>query len=92
MIKGLQSKNPFTTVKFEINLDRFSRYIDCLKQHGIHWVGLKFNFPILWSPLEEGEDEEDFWTITSQNLGYYKVEEEGHSSYNWDVVCLNSPR
>lgn len=70
MTPGLRRKDLFTHARFEIALDRSQKYIDCLKVHGINWIGLILHLPILWSPTKE-EEEKCYWSRVSKKMGYY---------------------
>ena len=44
-----------------------------MKSHGIKWIGLQFEFPIMWCSLEE---ENEFWDIVQSKFGFLALEKE----------------
>jgi len=55
-------KDPLTFYHFFLSLDCVEKYIDLLKFDGIRWIGLKFDFTILWHPMKS---EDEFWATTN---------------------------
>ena len=44
---------PFNPHNLQAALSRVSNYIDCIQHCGVHWIGYRFHFPILWLPSDK---------------------------------------
>ena len=51
--KVLKSKDPFNPPNFIQALSQVSQYIQCIWACGIHWLGLKFQYLLIWLPVDK---------------------------------------
>ena len=48
----VQNREPFGAPKFAQVLTRVPRYVACVQTCGIWWMGLQFQYPVIWLPTE----------------------------------------
>jgi len=48
--KKLEDKNIYCSLNFIRALSRIHVYVNCIRQFGTNWIGLKFRFPLIWIP------------------------------------------
>jgi len=46
----MKKYNPFSPASFASALSRVTPYVNCMKQCGEHWLGLRFHYLNLWMP------------------------------------------
>lgn len=46
----VRSKEPFGAPNFAQVLTRVPRYVTCIQKCGTRWMGIQFQYPILWLP------------------------------------------
>ena len=88
--KVLKSKDPFNPSNFIQALSRVSQYIQCIQACGIHWLGLKFQYLLIWLPVDKYQisyklspDQESQWCQNLINTCGYRVHgQEAAYSYN----------
>ena len=48
----VRGREPFGAPKFSWALERMPRFVACIHTYGVRWMGLRFQFPLLWLPAE----------------------------------------
>ena len=68
---SLKKRDTYCFRNFKQALLRVEGYVDCMKKCGPHWLGLKYNFPLIWWPTKPYMDD---YTLTKveemQGRGY----------------------
>ena len=71
VVKG---REPFGAPNFARALERMSCYVACIHTCGVRWMGLRFQFPLLWLPAEQYTPaynfEPDWWKDVVLTEGY----------------------
>ena len=67
----LKKRDRYCFINFKQALPRVEGYVDCMKKCGLHWLGLKYKFPLIWCPVKPYRDD---YTLT-------KVEERQCQKY-----------
>jgi hypothetical protein len=47
---SLRAKDPTTYPLFNLAMERAEFYATSLRKIGVHWIGLRFHFPLIWCP------------------------------------------
>ena len=78
--KVLKRKDLFNPSNFIQALSWVSQYIQCIRACGIHWLGLKFQYLLIWLPVDEYQisyrlslDQESQWCQNLINTCGYRV-------------------
>ena len=50
---AIQNREPFGAPNFARVLPRVPRYVACVQTSEIQWMGLRFQFPTIWLPVED---------------------------------------
>ena len=49
----VRGREPFGAPKFACSLEIIPRYVACIHTCGVRWMGLRFQFPLLWLPAKQ---------------------------------------
>jgi hypothetical protein len=88
---ALRNRNPTGYPHFDISLSRVSLYINSMKRNENWWIGLKFNYPLIWCSTQQYKarfhwnnmEEIALWRQVDRNLGFFHETTFGHSTYNF---------
>ena len=79
---ALKKRDPNFFNNFKQELPMVEGYVDCMKKCGVHWLGLKFKFPLIWW-LERPY--RDYFSLT-------KTEEKQCCVVKESILCLGFKR
>jgi hypothetical protein len=48
-----REREAFGAPNFCRAMEIISRYIECMRFCGVQWLGLRFQFPVIWMPLDQ---------------------------------------
>ena len=54
---ALKKRDLIVLKKIKRVLPRVEGYVDCMRKCGVHWMGLKFKFPLIWWPTRPYRDD-----------------------------------
>ena len=49
----VRGREPFWAPNFAHALERMPYYVACIHTYGVRWMGLRFQFPLLWLPVAQ---------------------------------------
>ena len=71
---AVREREPFGAPKFARALERMPCYVACIHTYGVRWMGLRFQFPLLWLPVVQYTTtynvEPDWWKDVVLTEGY----------------------
>jgi hypothetical protein len=73
-------KEPLSYSHFDTSLDHVQKYLDCLKSHGIKWIGAEVSFSHHVAP---NRIRRRILGHHAFSIGFYAPEETRHSTCNW---------
>ena len=50
---AIWNREPFGAPNFSRVLPRVLKYVACVRTCGVRWMGLRFQFPTIWLPVED---------------------------------------
>jgi hypothetical protein len=49
----IKRRDPYGYPNFTHALSRVNRYMDCIRNCGSRWLGLRYKFPLIWLPIRK---------------------------------------
>ena len=90
----LKKRDPYCFINFKQALPRVKGYVDYMKKCGVHWLGLKYKFLLIWWPAKPYMDDYTMTQVGEKKLWKYWVSYKGYleggelpkSSYNFSSL------
>ena len=74
---AIRSQEPFGAPNFAWALERVPCFVACIQTYGVWWMGLRFQFPLIWLPAEHYTPtynvSNDWWKDVLLTKGYMSL-------------------